>query len=106
MDFNEYQSMVEKDISENKIVLYMRGNPDAPRCGFSARAVAVFDDIGEKYATVDLDQDRTLWAALKEINNWPTAPQIYVKGQFLGGCDDVCAMWESGDLQKMIKEDA
>jgi monothiol glutaredoxin len=100
--FNQYKSQVESDVKENKVVLYMRGTPEAPRCGFSARTVAVFEDLAAKYHSVDLDSDPGLWKALTKINDWPTSPQIFVNGEFIGGCDNAIEMWESGDLKKAL----
>jgi len=101
--FSEYKAQVEKDIKEHAAVLYMRGVPEAPRCGFSARSVAVFEDVGVPYHAVDLDSDRGLWKALTRINDWPTSPQIFIKGEFVGGCDNIVEMWESGELQQILK---
>jgi monothiol glutaredoxin len=102
--FEEYKSRVEDEIKNNKVVLYMRGTPEAPRCGFSARAAGVFEQLGVNYHSVDLDSDRPLWQALSKINNWPTSPQIFVNGEFVGGCDNVIEMWESGELQQLLQQ--
>ncbi|MBX9704493.1 MAG: Grx4 family monothiol glutaredoxin [Silvanigrellaceae bacterium] len=93
---------IQKDVSENDIMIYMRGLPSAPRCGFSARVIKVFNELGHPYKTEDMDSDPELWATLKEMNNWPTSPQIFIKGEFVGGCDIVVEMSRNGDLQKLI----
>lgn len=103
-DFETHEKRVKEDIKNNRVVLYMRGTPEAPRCGFSARTVGVFEQLGVDYHTVDLDADRSLWQALAKINDWPTSPQIFVNGEFVGGCDNVIEMWEAGELQKMLQQ--
>lgn len=98
----KYKEQIEKATKENKVMLYMRGTPSAPRCGFSARVVKVFKDLEVPFASDDMDSDPELWATLKEINNWPTSPQIFVNGEFVGGCDIVCEMAKNGELQQML----
>lgn len=97
-----HKENIEKMVKENKVVVFMRGQPDAPRCGFSARVIKVFKDLNVPFASDDMDRDPELWRTLAEINNWPTSPQIYVNGEFVGGCDIVIEMAKSGELQKML----
>ena len=97
-----WREKIEKDIKENDIVLYMKGTKEAPRCGFSFKAVKIFEQIGLPFKTEDMGANRDLWDALKEMNNWPTSPQIFVKGEFIGGCDILVEMFQNGDLHKML----
>ena len=99
---NGWKAKIEKAIQENDLMVYMRGTPNNPRCGFSARVIRALDTLGHPYATEDMDSDPELWATLKEINEWPTSPQIYVKGEFIGGCDIFVELYKSGELQKML----
>lgn len=101
MDTN-WKEAIEKATKENDIMVYMRGSPDAPRCGFSARVVRVLNDLGVPYNTEDMDGDPALWQTLTQLNNWPTSPQIYIKGEFIGGCDILMEMNRSGDLKQML----
>lgn len=100
--FEEYKSRVDAEIAAHDVVLYMRGEPDFPRCGFSARAVEVFRVLKQPFHAVDLDEDRGLWQALAKINDWPTAPQIFVHGEFIGGCDNTIEAYQTGELQKRL----
>lgn len=98
----QWKSKIETAVSGNEIVVYMRGTPQAPRCGFSARVVRVLNELGRPYASEDMDSDPELWSTLKEMNNWPTSPQIFVKGEFIGGCDIFIEMFQSGELQEKL----
>lgn len=93
---------IEEDVKVNKVVVYMRGTPNQPRCGFSARVVRVFNELNVPYKTEDMDSDPDLWKTLAAINNWPTSPQIYINGEFVGGCDIVTEMFKSGELHKEL----
>jgi monothiol glutaredoxin len=95
---------IRQDIESNDILIYMKGTPDMPQCGFSAQVVGVFNELGKPYATRNVLADPALRQGIKEFSNWPTIPQIYVKGKFLGGCDIVTDMFESGELQKVVDE--
>ena len=101
MDQN-WKEAIEKATKENPIMVYMRGTPQTPRCGFSARVVKVLGDLGVPYGTADMDSDPGLWQTLTEINNWPTSPQIYINGEFVGGCDILMEMNRNGDLKQMV----
>ena len=109
MSENHWEEIIKKDIAENDIVVYMRGEPEAPRCGFSMRVMNVLGRLELPIKTRDMDaggprQDpESLWGTLSRMNDWPTSPQIFVKGEFVGGCDNVIDMVKSGDLQKMLE---
>lgn len=97
-----WKKKIEDDVKSNKVVVYMRGTPSQPRCGFSARVVRVFNELNVPYKTEDMDADPALWQTLSAINNWPTSPQIYINGEFVGGCDIVTEMYRNGELQKEL----
>jgi monothiol glutaredoxin len=94
---------IQSAVSENKVCLFMKGNRSFPQCGFSAATVAVLDQIGVPYGTVDVLSDPELRDQIKTYSNWPTIPQLYVDGKFVGGCDIVRELYESGELQSLIK---
>jgi monothiol glutaredoxin len=95
---------VEKLVKQNEVVIYMKGSPEFPMCGFSARAVAVLKAAGVgKIASFDVLSDDDMWTALEEFTQWPTVPQIFIKGKFVGGCDIVTEMFERGELQEALK---
>lgn len=96
------QDKIKQQIDENDIVLYMKGNAELPMCGFSARAVHILKSCGAKFATVDVLQDEEIRQGIKVYSNWPTIPQLYVKGEFVGGSDIMAEMFESGELQQLI----
>ncbi len=87
---------IQQDISDNPVVLYMKGTPNFPQCGFSAAVVQVLNHLGVKFKGVDVLADNQVRQGIKEFSNWPTIPQLYVKGEFVGGCDIVREMFESG----------
>ncbi len=90
-------------IKDNDVVLFLKGTPQFPQCGFSARACQVLRAAGaEKFASVDVLSDDPLWGALEEYSQWPTVPQIFIGGKFIGGCDIVSELYEQGELQKLI----
>jgi len=95
---------IRKLVTENEIVLFMKGEPAAPKCGFSAGVVKVLDAIGRPYIGVDVLEDPFLREGLKEYSDWPTFPQIYVKGEFIGGADIVREMYTSGELQALFAD--
>jgi len=90
--------------SENDIVLFMKGTPTFPQCGFSSTVVQVLDYIGADYGAVNVLEDPEIRQGIKDFNNWPTIPQVFVKGEFIGGCDIVKEMFQSGELRTMIEE--
>ena len=91
-------------VGGNDVVLFMKGTPLFPQCGFSSRAVAILDHCGVAYDSVDVLQDMEVREGIKQFSNWPTIPQLYVKGEFVGGCDIIREMAESGELQQMFEE--
>lgn len=97
-----WKEKIETETKNNKVVVYMRGSPNQPRCGFSARVVKVFNDLNIAFKAEDMDSDPDLWQTLAALNNWPTSPQIYINGEFVGGCDIVTEMYRSGELQKEL----
>ena len=100
MDTNE---VIKKQISENAVVLYMKGSPEAPMCGFSAAAVQILEACGaEDVATVNVLADEEIRQGIKEFSQWPTIPQLYVNGEFVGGADIMREMYQSGELQKLF----
>lgn len=101
---NPTHERIAKEVKENDVVLYMKGSPMFPQCGFSAAVVEILEYFGVAYKGVDVLQDPSLRQGIKEFSNWPTIPQLYVKGEFLGGCDIVREMAESGELAQFLKE--
>ena len=98
------QDTIKEQVTRNKVVLYMKGSPDFPQCGFSARAVQVLRACGvDEFFTVDVLQDPEIRQGIKEYASWPTIPQLYVNGEFVGGSDIVTEMYQSGELQKLLK---
>ena len=94
---------IKKDITENDVVLYMKGTPVQPMCGFSAMTVQILSHMGVKFKGVNVLEDADLRQGIKDFANWPTIPQLYVKGEFVGGCDIVREMYESGELEELMK---
>ena len=98
------QDTITQQVKANKVVLYMKGSPDFPQCGFSARAVQVLRACGvEDIFSVDVLEDPEIRQGIKDYANWPTIPQLYVNGEFVGGSDIVTEMYQSGELQKLLK---
>src|SRR5450432_2096725 len=94
---------IQQDISDNEVVLYMKGTPVFPQCGFSAAVVQVLSDLGVKFKGIDVLTDPSLRQGIKEFSSWPTIPQLYVKGEFVGGCDIVREMASSGELRELLQ---
>lgn len=101
---SEIADRIAADIAANDVVLYMKGTPVFPQCGFSAAVVQVLSDEGVKFKAFDVLQDAELRQGIKEFANWPTIPQLYVKGEFIGGCDIVREMHASGELKTLLAE--
>ena len=99
-------SRIDQLVKSNDVVLFMKGTALFPQCGFSSRAVAILDRLGAPYETVDVLQDPEIRNGIKEYSDWPTIPQLYVKGEFVGGSDIMMEMFESGELQELLKADA
>ena len=100
----EVRDRIEEVVKNNDIVLFMKGTPLFPQCGFSSRAVAILDHLGVKYETVDVLQDPEIRAGIKDYSDWPTVPQLYLKGEFLGGSDIMMEMFQAGELQALVDE--
>lgn len=99
MDVN---ARIDEQLKSNDILLYMKGTPDFPQCGFSGQTVAALNAIGKPYAFVNIFEDQEVREGLKTYSNWPTFPQLYVKGELIGGCDIVIEMYHSGELKELI----
>ncbi|HEX9791958.1 MAG TPA: Grx4 family monothiol glutaredoxin [Kiloniellales bacterium] len=95
---------IRHEIQSNDVVLFMKGTPVFPQCGFSAAVVQVLSHLGVKFNGIDVLQDPGLRQGVKDFSNWPTVPQLYVKGEFVGGCDIVREMFQSGELQGLLQE--
>ena len=103
---NPIRDEISKAISEHEVILFMKGRPEQPMCGFSARTVAALDALGASYAAVDILPDPRIRQELSAISNWPTIPQLFVKGELVGGCDIVTEMYESGELAQVMGVEA
>jgi monothiol glutaredoxin len=99
---NPIRDAISEAISEHKVILFMKGTPDAPACGFSARTVAVLQSLEAPFAAVDVLPDPRIRQELSAISNWPTIPQLFVDGELVGGCDIVTEMYESGELAQAL----
>ena len=99
----ELKSRIDKILDTNKIVLFMKGSPSFPQCGFSARAVAILRELGAKFEGVDVLEDEEIRQGIKEYGNWPTIPQLYVNKKLIGGSDIMMEMFEAGELEDAIK---
>ena len=97
-------AFIASTVAEHPVVLFMKGTPDAPRCGFSAAVVQILDHVGASFVGVDVLQDDALRDGIKTFTDWPTIPQLYVKGEFVGGSDIVREMFQSGELQQALTE--
>ena len=97
-------SRIDEIVKSNDVVLFMKGTALFPQCGFSSRAVAILDHLGVSFETVDVLQDPEIRNGIKAYSDWPTIPQLYVKGEFLGGSDIMMEMFEAGELQQLMNE--
>ena len=104
MTNNPVIKRIQQDISDNDVVLYMKGTPVFPQCGFSAAVVEVLSELGVKFHGVNILLDPELRDGIKQFSQWPTIPQLYVKGEFVGGCDIVREMAETGELEQLLKD--
>ena len=98
------QARIEREITDNPVMLYMKGTAMFPQCGFSARVVQILSHLGVKFATANVLEDPELRDGIKHFSQWPTIPQLYVKGEFVGGCDIVTEMFQSGELETLLAE--
>ncbi len=94
---------IESAVKENKVMIFMKGDRNFPQCGFSAATVAIFENLGVPFATADVLSDPELRDAIKRYSNWPTIPQVYIDGKFVGGCDIIRELQETGELEPMVK---
>jgi monothiol glutaredoxin len=99
---SEIFDQFKKDIKENDVVLYMKGTKDSPKCGFSTAVVKVLENLGLTFKDVDVMEDERIRQGIKDFTNWPTIPQLYIKGEFIGGCDIVRELYKSGELQEIL----
>jgi monothiol glutaredoxin len=95
---------IDSDIKSNDVVLFMKGTPVFPQCGFSAAVVQILTQLGVKFKSFDVLKDPELRQGIKDFSNWPTVPQLYVKGEFVGGCDIIREMHENDELETLLKE--
>lgn len=95
---------IKQQVSSNPIILYMKGSPSQPQCGFSARTSQALMECGERFAFVDVLANPDIRAKMPEFANWPTFPQLWVAGELVGGCDIICEMHESGELKTLVQE--
>jgi monothiol glutaredoxin len=98
------QERIRQEIADTPVVLYMKGSPVFPQCGFSAAVVQILSHLGVKFKGVDVLTDPQIRQGIKEFSSWPTIPQLYVKGEFVGGCDIIREMFEAGELQQLFEE--
>lgn len=97
------QAYIDETVKSNKVLIYMKGNRTFPMCGFSAATIQIFDSLGVPYETVDVLQDPAVRDGIKRYSNWPTIPQIYVNGEFIGGCDIIQEMYSRGELESVVR---
>ena len=103
MTNDEIRDFLQNAIDENKVMLFMKGTPDEPRCGFSMRTSGALNAMGVKYAAMDILPDPRIREELSALSGWPTIPQLFVDGELVGGCDIVCEMYESGELEEALR---
>ena len=101
---NAAHDTIKETVKNNDIVLYMKGTPTFPQCGFSSTVVQIFDYLGADYHSVNVLEDADIRQGIKDVNNWPTIPQVFVKGEFMGGCDIMREMFETGELKSFLAE--
>mgnify|MGYP001557704134 CR=1 FL=1 len=104
VESTDVNSRIAEVVGSSDVVLFMKGTPLFPQCGFSSRAIAILDHLGVEYATIDVLQDQGIRQGIKEFSNWPTIPQLYVKGEFVGGSDIMMEMYEAGELDQVLDE--
>lgn len=95
---------IKQQVESTPVLLYMKGTPNFPQCGFSGRAVQILQACGAQFAYVNIFEDPDLREKLKEFSNWPTFPQLYINGEFIGGCDIMMDLYEQGELERMVKD--
>ena len=101
---SDVKEKIESQIKDNKVILYMKGNREVPQCGFSSRVVQILDSYDIMYETVDVLEDPEIRQGIKDYSNWPTIPQLYVNGEFIGGCDICIELSQSGELKSIVNQ--
>jgi monothiol glutaredoxin len=104
MEMSGIHDFIDNEVKTNDVVLFMKGTPEFPQCGFSGQVVQVLDYVGVDYKAINVLADADIRQGIKDYSNWPTIPQLYVKGEFLGGCDIVREMFQAGELQSHLQE--
>lgn len=99
---DDVMTEIADEIRRNKVMIYMKGNPTFPQCGFSAATIEIFEELGHPFHTVDVLSAPAKREGIKRFSNWPTIPQVYVDGKFVGGCDIVRELYQTGELQKLV----
>ena len=97
------QEYIKKEISESEVILFMKGTPVFPQCGFSSTVIQILTQIGLKFKSIDVLSDNEIRQGIKEYSDWPTIPQLYIKGEFVGGCDILTEMFQSGELNSFVE---
>ena len=100
----EINQVIDNEVKSNDVVLFMKGTPDVPMCGFSGRVVQILNHVGVPFKGINVLESDDLRQGIKAYANWPTIPQLYVKGEFVGGCDIITEMFQSGELKQMLKD--
>ena len=100
----QLKERIEKDIKNNKVMLYMKGTPDEPQCGFSAQVISVLKTYDVPFKTFNILDDEDIRRGIKEYSDWPTVPQLYVNGEFIGGCDILMEMHNDGELKEVLEK--
>ncbi len=103
-DKNDMNQWIDEQVKTNDVVLFMKGTPQSPQCGFSGQAIRILDYIGVEYSGINVLDSDALRHSIKEYSDWPTIPQLYVKGEFVGGCDILIEMFQSGELKSHLAE--
>ncbi len=103
-EVTQYVEKIAQDVQANTIVLFMKGNKLAPQCGFSGQVVSILNELGADYETRDVLSDPVLREAIKQFSEWPTLPQLYINGEFIGGCDIVTELYQNGELKKLVED--
>ncbi|CAH0496334.1 Grx4 family monothiol glutaredoxin [Novosphingobium sp. CECT 9465] len=98
------EERIAKIVNGNDVVLFMKGTPLFPQCGFSSKAIAILEHLGVEYSSVDVLQDMEIRGGIKSFSDWPTIPQLYVKGEFVGGSDIMMEMFQAGELQQLMED--
>ena len=101
---DDSQARIQELVSSNDVLLFMKGTPLFPQCGFSSRAIAILNHLGAEFDSVDVLQDQGVRQGIKAFSDWPTIPQLYVKGEFIGGSDIMMEMYESGELAQLLED--